>query len=112
MDNAPPATYITRAEHTEFARRLDAEEERQNRRLELLEKHVEEMQKTNITLERLTNSVASMAKELSKQGERLENLEGVPAKDWNLLKAGIIGAVAGSIGSGLVGALTNFIIGG
>lgn len=110
MDNAPPAMYITREEHKEFARRLDAEEERQNRRLELLEENVQELQRTNITLERLTNNVEIMAKELSKQGERLENLEGVPAKDWNTLKAGIIGAIAAAIGGGLVTLLARSIL--
>lgn len=110
MDNAPPTTYITRAEHAEFARRLDAEELRQNRRLELLEENVQELQKTNVSLERLTLSVESMAKELSKQGERLESLESVPAKDWNTLKAGIIGAIAAAIGGGLVTLLASSIL--
>ena len=110
MDNAPASAYITREEHKEFARRLDAEEERQNQRLKLLEENVQEMQKTNVSLERLTLSVEIMAKELSKQGERLENLESVPAKDWNTLKAGIIGAIAAAIGGGLVTLLASSLL--
>ena len=38
MDN-----FITRPEHEEFCRRVDAEEKRQNRRLELLEDNVQKI---------------------------------------------------------------------
>ena len=110
MDTAPPTAYITREEHREFALRLGQEEERQNARLQLLEDNVRELQRTNISLERLTLSVENMAKELSKQGERLESLESVPAKDWNTFKAGVIGAIAAAIGGGLVTLLVSSIL--
>ena len=42
--------YITRAEHEEFRKRIEAEDHRQNRRIELLEESIEQ-QKT------LTSSV-------------------------------------------------------
>ena len=88
---------------------MDAEDQRQNSRLELLEDHVQELQKTNITLERLTISVERMTKELSKQGEHLEALESAPAKNWNTLKAGVIGAIAAAIGGGLVTWLASIL---
>ena len=41
---------ITRAEHEEFTKRMEAEHTRQNRRIELLEENVEPVSYTHLTL--------------------------------------------------------------
>ena len=55
MDNAAP---ITRAEHEEFRRRIEAEEHRQNRRLEELEETVRQIQALTISVEKMAVSPA------------------------------------------------------
>ena len=42
-----------------------------------------------------------MTEEISKQGERLENIESKPGKRWETLVGGILGAVAGAIGTAI-----------
>lgn len=108
--------YITRKEHEEFARRmasenqrLDDEDDRQNHRIKNLEDSTKQIQSIISSVERLALSVDNMAKELGKQGDRLEALEEVPGKNWDTLKMGILGAVAAAIGGGIVAAIINFI---
>ena len=44
---------ITRAEHEEFKKRLEEKNDRQDKRLSLLEQQVEELKKTAVSIERL-----------------------------------------------------------
>lgn len=100
---------ITRAEHEEFARRVDDEQKRQNRRIDLLEESVRQMQALTISVERMACSVQQMAGELKSQGERLDNLEEVPRKSWDRLKDGILGAIAAGIGVAIITAIANYL---
>ena len=68
-------TPISRAEHEEFKERLDAENHRQNRRIEVLEESVRQMGSLTTSVEKLATSMETMAKEQEKQGKRLELLE-------------------------------------
>ena len=68
MDGSAP---ITRAEHNEFAKRLEEENRRQDKRIELLERSVREIGALTTSVEKLAMSVESMVKEQAKQGERL-----------------------------------------
>ena len=106
MDNSSP---ISRAEHEEFRRRIEAEEHRQNRRLEELEETVRQIQALTISVERMAVSMQAMADEQRRQGERLDQLEAEPGKAWKSLRAGLIGAVAAAVGAALVAAIVNFI---
>ena len=101
--------YITREEHEEFARRIDEEDKRQNRRIEELENGAREMNRLASATERMATNMENMLKEQERQGERLEKLEGEPAKNWNELKMGVIAAAAAVIGSGLVSAIFGAI---
>lgn len=108
--------YISRAEHEEFCmrmaaenKRLEDENDRQNHRIENLENSTKQIQSVINSVEKLAMSVDNMAKELGKQGDRLEALEEVPGKNWDALKTGILGAVAAAIGGGMVAAIINFI---
>ena len=55
-------TPITRAEHEEFRRRLEEENRRQDKRLELLEKSVREIGELTTSVEKLAQSVQSMVR--------------------------------------------------
>ena len=72
MDNP-----ISRAEHEEFRRRLEEENRRQDKRIELLEDNMRE----------LASSIESMVKEQEKQGRRQETLEDRDGAMWRKVVA-------------------------
>ena len=78
-------TPITRAEHEEFAKRIDEWEKRQDRRLELLEENVREIGALTTSVEKLAQSVENMAKEQTRQGERLEAIVSQDGEKWRKL---------------------------
>ena len=94
-------TPITRAEHEEFRRRLEEENKRQDKRLELLEESVREIGALTTSVEKLAQSVESMVKEQERQGERLEALENRDGENWRKL----MGYIAAALASGVVGFL-------
>lgn len=86
-------TPITRAEHDEFRRRLEEENQRQNKRIELLETSVREISVLTASVEKLALSMENMVKEQEKQGERLEVLEQRDGEMWRKVIGYIITAV-------------------
>lgn len=92
-------TPITRAEHEEFRRRLEEENQRQDKRISLLEENVRQMGALTTSVERLAVSMESMVKEQEKQGKRLEVLEGRDGEMWRK----IVGYVATAVISITIG---------
>ena len=88
---------ITRAEHDEFVKRIEAEEHRQNRRLDILEESVRQNGELTVSVERLATSVEQMAKEQAHQGERLETLESRDGEQWRKVTGYLITAVVGIV---------------
>lgn len=85
--------------HNEFAKRIEAEDERQNKRLAKLEDAVGQMTELTVSVKELASNMASMAKEQGKIGERLEIIENKPSQNWDKLMWTIAGAlIAGIIG--------------
>ena len=85
--------------HNEFAKRIEAEDERQNRRLAKLEDAVGQMTELTVSVKELASNMANMAKEQGKIGERLEVIENKPSQNWDKLMWTIAGAlIAGIIG--------------
>ncbi len=74
--------YVGREEHAEFAKRIDDEQHRQNKRIDSLEQTVKEISSLAASVEKLANNMANMVKEQEKQGERLEALEGKDGEMW------------------------------
>ena len=97
---------ISRAEHEEFARRIDAQEKRQDRRLELLEENVREIGALTVSVQKLAQSLQSMVKEQEQQGRRLQALESRDGEKWRKL----MGYIATAITSGAVTLLLSQII--
>lgn len=108
--------FITRQEHEEFARRMEAENarrddenNRQNHRIDALEESVKQINKLAVSVEKMAVSTEQMAKELGKQGERLEVLEKKPVQTWEGIKTTIIAAIASGIGGAILAMVAGAI---
>ena len=101
---------IAREEHEEFAKRIDAENTRQNRRIEALEQSVDRFGRIASSVERLATNMEGMLKEQERQGERLDKLEGKPGENWNVTVKSILTAIGSAIGGGLVVAVATMLI--
>lgn len=87
--------YVTKAVHEEFAKRIDEENDRQNHRLTLLETGQAQINELVASVKVLAVNMETMSKELSKQGDRLAEIEGKPAKRWETVIACIITGILG-----------------
>lgn len=88
---------ITREEHEEFRKRLDEENARQNKRIEILEESVRQIGSLTAAVEKLAVSMEGMAKEQEKQGKRLETLESRDGEKWRKVAGYVATAIAGII---------------
>ena len=87
--------YVLSAVHEEFAKRVEDENDRQNRRLDDLEVAVKEMTRLTVAVEKMAVSIEGMAAEQKRQGDRLTAIEEKPAKRWDTVISGIISGVIG-----------------
>ena len=83
---------IAREEHEEFAKRIDAENTRQNRRIEALEQSVDRFG-------RIASSV-----------ERLDKLEKKPGENWNTVVKTVLTAIGSAIGGGIITAIATGLL--
>ena len=97
---------ISRGEHEEFAKRIDAQEKRQDKRLEMLENTVREIGALTRSVQRLAQSLESMVEEQERQGRRLQALEDRDGEKWRKL----MGYIATALTSGAVTLLLSQII--
>lgn len=88
---------ITRAEHEEFCKRIDAENNRQNKRIELLEERTEQFTDIAISVKELAQSIKQMAETQKEQGEKLEKLESRDGEMWRKVTGYIITAIIGIV---------------
>ena len=91
--------------------RIRDEDQRQNRRIELLEESVKVNQELAMSVHLLAHDMKKMLEEQRSQGSRLDKLEQEPATAWKKAKTTIITAVissiAGSMATGLIFILTQ-----
>lgn len=73
--------------------RLDDENKRQNRRLEILESNSKQLATLATAVEKLALSIENMAKEQASQGERLETLESRDGEMWRKVVGHVLTAV-------------------
>ena len=97
---------ISRQEHEEFARRIDAENERQNRRIALLEENGQHINAMTVSIEKMAVNMENMLAEQRKLGDRMEVLEKEPAETHKQIKMTVITALV----SAIVGALATAIL--
>ncbi len=74
--------YVTLDLHNEYARRIEDENDRQNKRLSNLEDTVKQIQSLTISVNGMALSIERMVKQLERQGERLDAIEKEPADKW------------------------------
>lgn len=96
--------FVTKAVHDEFAKRIDEENTRQNHRISILETGQAQINELVSSVKVLAVNMETMSKELSKQGDKLAEIEGKPAKRWDTIIACIL--------TGIVGFLLNMILSG
>lgn len=89
--------YISRQEHTEYAKRMDDEHRRQNHRIDLLERATEQNNKLLVSVERLATNMENMQKEQKEQGERLEALESRDGEMWRKAIGYVVTAIIGAV---------------
>lgn len=94
--------YVTWDVHKEFAQRMDDANRNIDTRVTALERGLQEISKITINVERLAVSVEQMAAELSRQGDRLDDIEKKPAKRWDVVITGAISAIVGALMAGLL----------
>lgn len=104
--------YITKEVHDEFARRIDDENTRQNRRLAALEDNVREIHGLTISVERMAVNMENMLNAIERQGNliesqnsRIDEIEKEPGDSYKQIKMLIITAVVSAIVSGIVSQL-------
>lgn len=85
--------------------RVDDENNRQNHRLDTLEKNGSSLNDLVVSVKELAMSVKQMQEELKRQGERLDRIEDEPAEKWKklswLIVTGLVGAIIGFLASKL-----------
>lgn len=99
--------FVTWAVHNEFARRIDEENLRQSTRITNLEESVREIGRLTISVEKMAVSLENMATEQKKQGERLTTIEQKPAKRWDAVVTGIVGAIVGALGAAIMSGIIH-----
>ena len=95
---------ISRAEHEEFRRlmesengRLKEENDRQNHRLAILEKSVQQISNLAASTEKLAVNMENMLKVQEQQGDRLEALESRDGEKWRSAVGYVLTAVLGIV---------------
>lgn len=93
MDSTP----ITRAEHEEFCKRMEAEDHRQNKRLEILEEQTKQFTDLVLSVRELAQSVKQLAEVQKMQGEKLDELESRDGEMWRKVSGYVITNIIGLV---------------
>ena len=96
--------YISRKEHDTVCqlmesenKRLEDENDRQNKRIEILEESVKSFNSIAYSVDRLATNMENMLKEQERQGKRLETLEGRDGEMWRKVVGYVVTAIIGII---------------
>lgn len=93
MDSTP----ITRVEHEEFCKRLEEEDRRQNKRLEILEEQTKQFTDLVLSVRELAQSVKQLAETQKVQGEKLDELENRDGEMWRRVSGYVITSIIGLV---------------
>lgn len=92
---------IGRAEYTADIKRIEAEENRQNHRIDKLEETVAKIGDLAISVRELAVNVSSMQESIRTMTERLTDIEAEPGENWKksvwIIIAAVLGAAAGAL---------------
>lgn len=105
MDN----DYITRGEHVEFVKRMEAEHKRLSHRLEKCEELTDQMHAMNKNIGELASNMKHLLDEQIEQRARLDKIEDEPKDAWDSVKKGVFSAIGASIGGAVIAAILYFL---
>ncbi len=88
---------ITLREHEEFVRRMDDANDRQSKRISILEDEVKELRDISGDIKSLLVEMKGMREEQEKQGARLATLEGRDGEKWRDVVKNVIFTAIGII---------------
>ena len=77
MDSA-----LTRAEHNEFAKRMEDEHSRQNKRISDLESAVEQNSKLIVSIEKISTNVENLQKQYVSLSDDVESIKNRDGDNW------------------------------
>ncbi len=89
--------YIKLNDHEECVRRIEAENERQNKRIEALEETTKEINSLTVSVEKLAVNMQNMLTELTTQGSRLKTLEARDGDNWRKIVSAAITVIVGAV---------------
>lgn len=89
--------YISLREHEAFEKRMDEANDRQSKRLSILEEEVKELRQISGDIKALLEEMKGMRQEQEKQGERLETLEGRDGEKWRDAAKNVLSVIIGGI---------------
>lgn len=89
--------YISRHEHEAFEKRMDEANERQSKRLSILEDEVRELRDISGDIKSLLVEMKGMREEQEKQGARLETLEGRDGEKWRDTASKVLFTIIGIV---------------
>ena len=89
--------FIERKEHEEFLKRMEDENRRQNRRIELLEENGKQLTSLTTSVEKLAVNMENMLKAQKQQAERLKALESRDGEMWRKVVSYALTAVVGIV---------------
>lgn len=88
---------ISREEHKEFVRRMDEANERQSKRISILEEEVRQIGDLTISINRMSISIENMTVQLVEQGKRLQTLENRDGEMWRKVTGYLLTAIVGIV---------------
>lgn len=85
--------FVTRHEHEEYKEGQNKENNRINKRLEILEDTVRQINDLTLSVQKLANNMESMLGKQTEQGKRLEDLEGRDGEKWRSISLYVLTAL-------------------
>lgn len=93
----PENDSVSRKEHEEFARRLEDNLDRLDKRVDHIENQNGQITDLLVLVNKLANSMDHMMKEQEEQGKRLDRIESKDGEMWRKFVGYVISAVVGAI---------------
>ena len=97
---------ITRAEHEEFRRNMEAEHKRINKRLDGIENISQRITDLYISVNNLAKSIESMVKIQQDHAQRIEIIENQDGEKWRFT----VKLIATATVSAVIGAIIGFVM--
>lgn len=90
--------FVTLSLHKEFADKIEREDDRQNKRIAMLEESMKQIYTLNTSVEKIAMSIETLTTEIGEQNKRLKAIEDKPAQNWDKL----LWLVGGAVVSGII----------